>query len=93
MSEPMNADDIRTALRQTPFVPFAIRLADGRSLAVKHPEFVIVTRRNLIVVDPDTDAIMWVDPMLALSLDFPPGGVGALGSPLASNGSPPAVNP
>jgi hypothetical protein len=79
----MNVDDIRAALQPSPFVPFAIRLADGRALQVKHPEFVIVTRRNLIVADPDTDAISWVDPMLALSLDFVPGGIGAV------NGSPP----
>lgn len=88
----MTVDDIRTALRQTPFVPFSIRLADGRALPVKHPELIIATRRNLIVVDPDTDAIFWVDPMLALSLDLTPGGIKSSdGTP--PNGPPPAANP
>jgi len=88
----MTVEDIRTALRQTPFVPFSIRLADGRALSVKHPEFIIATRRNLIVVDPDTDAISWVDPMLALSLDFTPGGIKSSGeSP--PNGPPPSASP
>jgi hypothetical protein len=87
----MTVDDIRSALRQTPFVPFSIRLADGRALPVKHPEFIIATRRNLIVVDPDTDAIFWVDPMLGLSLDFIPGGLKPSdGTP--PNGPPPAAN-
>jgi hypothetical protein len=88
----MMVDDIRTALRLTPFVPFFIRLADGRALPVKHPEFIIATRRNLIVVDPDTNAIFWVDPMLALSLDFAPGGIKSSDG-TAPNGPPPAANP
>jgi hypothetical protein len=86
----MNVDNIRTALRQTPFVPFAIRLADGRALRAEHPEFVIVTRRNLIVADPETEAITWVDPMLVLSLDFMPGGPGAAAGAAPPNGSPPS---
>jgi hypothetical protein len=90
----MNVEDIRTAVRQSPFVPFAVRLADGRALLVKHPEFVVVTRRNLIVVDPDTDDITWVDPMLALSLDFAPGGAAAAsGSPPSNGPPPPAPSP
>ena len=88
----MTVEDIRTALRQTPFIPFAIRLADGRALPVKHPEFIIATRRNLIVVDPDTDAIFWVDPMLALSLDFTPGGIKSSGE-TPPNGPPPSASP
>jgi hypothetical protein len=88
----MTGEDIRTALPQTPFIPFTARLADGRALLVKHPEFVVVTRRNLIVADPDTDAITWVDPMLALSLDFAPGGAAAANGSAPPNGPPPAAN-
>jgi hypothetical protein len=88
----MMVDDIRTALRQAPFQPFAIRLADGRALQVKHPECVLLTRRNLIVSDPETDALTWVDPMLALSLDFTPGGLGTSSSTSPQNGPPPAAN-
>jgi len=87
----MMVDDIRTALRQAPFQAFSIRLADGRALQVKHPECVLLTRRNLIVSDPETDAITWVDPMLALSLDFAPPSIKSSDG-TTPNGPPPAAN-
>lgn len=89
----MHVDDIRKALRQMPFVPFKIRLVDGRVLTVKHPDFVAVTRRNLIVVDADTDDITWVDPNLTVSLDFPPAMAAAPNAPEGPNGPPPAASP
>jgi hypothetical protein len=60
---------LREALRKQPFEPFAIRLADGRSLQVNHPEFVAVGTRRVIVVHDD-DSWSTVEPILIVSLDY-----------------------
>ena len=40
----MDIAGIREALHRQPFEPFVIQLADGRALAVRHPDFVAVHR-------------------------------------------------
>ena len=67
----MDLAGIRDALRKSPFEPFAIRLADGRSLTVQHPEFVAVGRRRIIVV-ADDDSWSVVEPLMIVSLDWLP---------------------
>jgi hypothetical protein len=59
---------IREALRRKPFQPFSLRLADGRSLPVRHPEFVAVGRRRIIVI-ADDDSWSVIEPLLVVSLD------------------------
>ncbi|MEJ2704282.1 MAG: hypothetical protein P8Z79_17740 [Sedimentisphaerales bacterium] len=65
----MDLQGIREALRRQPFEPFSIRLADGRSLAVPHPEMVAVGKRRIIVVEAD-DSWSVVEPLLIVSLDY-----------------------
>jgi len=36
----MTIDQFRAALHRLPFAPFAIRMTDGRSFEVPHPDFV-----------------------------------------------------
>ncbi len=43
----MDLPGIREAIKRQPFEPFRMCLADGRNLAVKHPEAVAVGRRRL----------------------------------------------
>ncbi len=64
----MNIDGVREALRKEPFEPFSIRLADGRSLPVVHPEFVAVGKRRLVVID-EHDSWSFVEPLMIVSLD------------------------
>lgn len=45
----MDIAGIREALHKQPFEPFAIGLADGRSLPVPHPDLVALTPRRAIV--------------------------------------------
>ena len=75
----MDIQGVREALRKEPFEPFVIRLADGRSLPVHHPEFVAVGKRRLVVID-DHDSSSFVEPLMIVSLDqmkkSPPGGNG-----------------
>lgn len=65
----MDLQGIREALRHQPFEPFAMRLADGRSLAVPHPEMVAVGKRRIIVVESD-DSWSVVEPLMIVSLDY-----------------------
>jgi hypothetical protein len=67
----VDIDGLREALRQQPFEPFTIRLADGRSLPVLHPEFVAVGKRRAVVIGED-DSWSWIEPLLIVSLDSLP---------------------
>jgi hypothetical protein len=65
----MDLEGIRIALRRQPFEPFTIRLADGRAMAVRHPEFVAVGNRRVIVVAED-DSWSVIEPILIVSIDY-----------------------
>lgn len=49
----MTVDQIRATLQETPFQPFEIHVADGRSFAVKHPDFLLIgpDRRTIFVFE------------------------------------------
>lgn len=64
----MDLAGIREALHKEPFTPFNICLADGRKVPVRHPEFVAVGTRRMIVIDED-DNWSTVEPLLVVSLD------------------------
>ncbi len=65
----MDIAGVREALHREPFEPFEIRLADGRSLPVPHPDFVALTSRRVIVGAAD-DCWAVVEPLLIVSLDY-----------------------
>jgi hypothetical protein len=65
----MDLNGIREALQRRPFEPFTMKLADGRGLAVTHPEVVAVGARRLIVVAQD-DSWSVVEPLMVVSLDY-----------------------
>lgn len=65
----MNINAIRKALHQIPFQPFKFRLADGREFPVPHPDFVAVSERTVIVIDPVDDGFTVLEPMLIISLE------------------------
>jgi hypothetical protein len=51
----MTTEQFRAILRQQPFRPFTIRMADGRAFDVVHPDFVALSHsgRTVIVTQPD----------------------------------------
>jgi len=69
----MDIAGVREALHREPFEPFLIRLADGRSLEVRHPEFVAVGKRRIVVIAND-EVESWsaIEPLLIVSLDSIP---------------------
>ncbi len=42
-------------LVKRPFEPFEVRLSNGDAFQVRLPDFAILTKSRLIVVDPETD--------------------------------------
>ena len=53
----MNPDSIRQLLRAQPFEPFEIRMSNGDTYPVRHPENVLPTGSRLVWVDPAADII------------------------------------
>jgi hypothetical protein len=64
----MDIEGVRKLLRQKPFEPFCIHLADGRSLPVPNPDIVALTPHRVIVGAED-DSWSIVDPFAIVSLD------------------------
>jgi hypothetical protein len=76
----MDLNSIRHALREQPFRPFELCLADGRRVQVKHPEFVAMNQRIVIVTDEES-ATKIIEPLLIVSLEpLPAKGKGGNGS-------------
>lgn len=76
----MDLNSIRDALRREPFVPFEMCLADGRRVPVKHPEFVAMNKRIVLVIDEESRTRTF-EPLLIVSLEpLPPRGKGGNGS-------------
>ena len=67
----MDLNSIRNALREQPFRPFELCLADGRRIPVKHPEFVAMNQRIVIVTDEES-ATKILEPLLIVSLEHVP---------------------
>ena len=65
----MKIDEVRKLLHASPFRPFAIHLADGGRIPVKHEDFVALapTGREMIVYQTDGDYHV-VDVMLVTRL-------------------------
>lgn len=66
----MTIEAFRKHWTTKPFQPFAIHLADGRWLAVKHPEHVAMSQsgRTVSILDLEVDAFETVDLLLVTSL-------------------------
>jgi hypothetical protein len=64
----MDLNTIRRALRDEPFQPFSLLLADGRTETIKHPEFVALGSRIVAVVRED-NSVTTIEPLLIVSLD------------------------
>ena len=67
----MDLNTIRQALREEPFKPFTLHLADGRKESVGHPEFVAVGSRVVAVVRDD-NSVTTIEPLLIVSLETEP---------------------
>jgi hypothetical protein len=65
----MQVDGIREAIRRQPFVSFILRMNKGREFRIPHPDYVAVSRQEIYVIDPQTDAGLFLEPVLIASLE------------------------
>ena len=66
----MNFDTIRTAVRRQPFVPFFLRMNNGRVFHIPHPEYIALSRREVYIIDPATENGTFLEPVLIASLEL-----------------------
>ena len=65
----MTIEQFNEFRRTTPFVPFAIHLADGRSFPVRHPDAAMLSRSGRTVQVMNADRLIEiVDMLLVISL-------------------------
>ncbi len=55
----MNAETVREFLRREPFEPFVIRMSNGESHEVRHPECALLTATRVVVGYPIEDRIVY----------------------------------
>ena len=48
-------EQLTKLLIATPFQPFAIKMSDGESWEVRHPENLAVGKRFMVLIEPETD--------------------------------------
>jgi hypothetical protein len=56
----MNADTIREWLSRQPFEPFELRLSNGETYQVRHPEVIAIGKNRIAIVDPGIDRFVHV---------------------------------
>ena len=68
----MTIEQLRVVLQEVPFRPFMLRMADGRSLAIPHRDFVALSPSGrTVIVYRDDDSFSIVDLLLVNELDVP----------------------
>ena len=66
----MNSGAIRDLLKHLPFRPFLIHLSNGETYEVRHPEFAILLKSNLVIGYPESDRIA-IAPLIHINnIDF-----------------------
>jgi len=69
----MTFEQLRNAVRQQPFRPFTVSLADGRRLRVKSPEYLWIppkAQRTFHIAGDAPEDEYIVDLLLVTSIDF-----------------------
>ena len=56
----MNAETLRQMIQRRPFEPFRLRLSNGETHEVRHPECVVVGKSKVLVYYPEQDRFVFV---------------------------------
>ncbi len=69
----MTIEQLKAAYHERPFRPFIMHLADGRQIAVEHPEFMAAapSGRTVMVYQPDDTSNIF-DLLLVTDLEYKP---------------------
>ena len=66
----MNADAIREFLRREPFEPFVIRMSNGETHEVRHPECLAIGKGRIAITDLDADRVAICSLVHVTSIEF-----------------------
>jgi hypothetical protein len=68
----MQSQDLKANLKAQPFRPFTIRMADGRTFDVKHPDFLLLSPngRTAFVFQQSSPDYSIIDVMLMTEIQF-----------------------
>jgi hypothetical protein len=68
----MDIGAIREAMHKQPFLPFSLKLADGREIRVPHVDFIAVPEsgRRIAVFSQHDDSLSIIEPLLIVSIDY-----------------------
>ena len=66
----MTAEQIRKAIVAQPFQPFTVKMADGQTFHVRHPDFVARSENGRTFAVYDDDGFSILDTLLASELRF-----------------------
>lgn len=53
----MNTETVQEWLTKQPFEPFEVRMSNGVTYQVRHPEFAFVMKSNLVIGDPESERV------------------------------------
>jgi hypothetical protein len=69
----MTIEQLRAVYDSKPFRPFVLHLADGRSISVRHREFImsVPSGRTIVICQPD-DSLSIIDLPLVTELEIKP---------------------
>ncbi len=59
-------EEIRNRMKAVPFLPFVVRIADGRSFSVPHSDHIFVSPKGLVVIEND-EGLLDILPSLMIS--------------------------
>ena len=59
-------EEIRNRIKAVPFLPFTVRVPDGRSFPVPHSDHILVTSKGLVVIEND-EGLLDILPVLLIS--------------------------
>jgi len=62
----MNTETLRELLQRSPFEPFTIRMSNGESYRVEHPEMALLLKTRIIIGDAENDRT-WVCALLHIA--------------------------
>lgn len=53
----MTGETVKEWLKKQPFEAFEIRMSNGVTYQVRHPEFAFVLKPNVVIVDPKSERV------------------------------------
>ena len=59
-------EELRNRIKAIPFLPFSVRVVDGRSFLVPHSDHILVTSKGLVAIEND-EGLLDILPSLMIS--------------------------